>query len=182
MRAVTKRSGGYPYFIQEYGRVLWNEIDDSPITEAAGLELDDVVQDNLDSKFFAPQFALASETEQRYLLALAAVGDGPYRSAAAATAAGYRDTPGASQFAARQGAAVEPEARIRRFHGAVLRRVSGGFAGGILRRTRTSWALARPAGSVSTDVHHLGSQADFPDDFRRRRDAIAVDQRSGRGG
>jgi AAA ATPase domain len=96
VRAVIERSGGYPYFIQEYGRVLWNEIDESPITEAAVLELDDVVQDNLDSKFFAPQFELASETEQRYLLALAALGDGPHRSAAAATAAGYRDTPRAS--------------------------------------------------------------------------------------
>jgi len=31
------------------------------------LELDDVVQDNLDSKFFAPQFDLASDAEQRYL-------------------------------------------------------------------------------------------------------------------
>ena len=59
MSAVIERSGGYPYFIQEYGRVLWNEVDESPITEAPVLELDDVVQDNLDSKFFAPQFDLA---------------------------------------------------------------------------------------------------------------------------
>ena len=67
MSAVIERSGGYPYFIQEYGRALWNEVDESPITEAAVLELDDVVQDNLDSKFFAPQFDLASDAEQRYL-------------------------------------------------------------------------------------------------------------------
>ena len=96
--AVIERTGGYPYFIQEYGRVLWNEVEESPITEAAVLELDDVVQDNLDSKFFAPQFDLASDAEQRYLLGLASLGDGPYRSSAAANAAGYADTPGASHI------------------------------------------------------------------------------------
>jgi hypothetical protein len=55
-------------------------------------------KDNLDSKFFAPQFDLASDAEQRYLLGLASLGDGPYRSSAAATAAGYADTPGASHI------------------------------------------------------------------------------------
>lgn len=66
------------------------------MTAAAVLELDEVVQDNLDSKFFVPQFDLASDTEQRYLLAIAGLDPGPYRSSAAATAAGYRDTPAAS--------------------------------------------------------------------------------------
>jgi hypothetical protein len=29
---VLEASAGYPHFIQEYGRVLWNEVDSSPIT------------------------------------------------------------------------------------------------------------------------------------------------------
>jgi hypothetical protein len=29
---IINASAGYPHFIQEYGRVLWNEVECSPIT------------------------------------------------------------------------------------------------------------------------------------------------------
>jgi len=90
---VVARSGGHPYFLQEYGRVLWDEIDAPPIGAAHVRAVEEIVEDSLDRGFFAPAFELATDAEQRYLLALA---NGPYRTADAAQAAGYRSVGGAS--------------------------------------------------------------------------------------
>src|ERR1700685_2123513 len=46
--------------------------------------------------FFAPAFELATDAEQRYLIAISSLGDGPYRTADAAHAAGYANIGGAS--------------------------------------------------------------------------------------
>lgn len=93
---VVKESGGYPYYLQEYGRVVWDEVDASPISLEDVKRVHDIVQDSLDSSFFGPQFDLATDAEQRYLLAIAGLGDGPYASAEAAKAAGYASVNGAS--------------------------------------------------------------------------------------
>jgi hypothetical protein len=93
---VIEGSGGYPYFIQEYGRVLWNEIEEGPLRAADVDSVADLVDDSLDSDFFGPQFDLATDAEQRYLIATACLGDGPYRTAASAEAAGYGSIGGAS--------------------------------------------------------------------------------------
>ncbi|HUH81051.1 MAG TPA: ATP-binding protein [Solirubrobacteraceae bacterium] len=93
---VVGESGGYPYFLQEYGRVLWDEVDDPPIGPEHVRAVQDIVEDNLDRGFFGPAFELATDAEQRYLVALATLGDGPYRTAEAANAAGYQNVSGAS--------------------------------------------------------------------------------------
>jgi AAA ATPase domain len=93
---VIEESGGYPYYLQEYGRVVWDEVEGSPIRLTDIERVHDIVQDSLDSSFFGPQFDLATDAEQRYLLAIAALGDGPYSSAEAAAAAGYASVSGAS--------------------------------------------------------------------------------------
>ena len=93
---VIKESGGYPYYLQEYGRVVWDEVETSPIRLQDVERVHDIVQDSLDSSFFGPQFDLATDAEQRYLLAIAGQGDGPYSSSEAAAAAGYRSVNGAS--------------------------------------------------------------------------------------
>jgi hypothetical protein len=93
---VVAESGGYPYYIQEYGRVLWNEVEVEPITLDDVAQVHEIVQDTLDATFFGPHFDLATDAEQRYLLAIARMGDGPYSSSAAATAAGYSTTSSAS--------------------------------------------------------------------------------------
>lgn len=93
---VINESGGYPYYLQEYGRVIWDEVDGSPIRIGDVRRVHDMVQDSLDASFFGPQFDLATDAEQRYLLAVAGLGDGPYATSAAAKAAGYPSVSGAS--------------------------------------------------------------------------------------
>jgi len=93
---VVEQSGGHPYFLQEYGRVLWDEIDTPPITPGHVRAVAEIVDDNLDRGFFGPAFELATDAEQRYLIAIAHLGDGPYKTADAARAAGYANMGGAS--------------------------------------------------------------------------------------
>jgi hypothetical protein len=93
---VVEQSGGYPYFLQEYGRVLWDEIDTPPITAEHVRAVEEIVNDSLDRGFFGPAFELATDAEQRYLIAISNLGDGPYKTADAAQAAGYSNVGGAS--------------------------------------------------------------------------------------
>jgi hypothetical protein len=95
-RMVIAESGGYPYYLQEYGRVLWDEAEESPITLAEVKEVHDIVQDSLDATFFGPHFELATDSEQRYLLAMSRLGDGSYRTSEVAVEAGYANAGGAS--------------------------------------------------------------------------------------
>jgi hypothetical protein len=92
----VERSGGHPYFLQEYGRVLWDEIDSPPVTAEHVRTVEEIVEDSLDRGFFAPAFELATDAEQRYLIAISGLGEGPYRTAEAAAAAGYSSIGGAS--------------------------------------------------------------------------------------
>lgn len=96
MQAIVAASGGYPHFIQELGRVLWNEVECSPIRGADVQSADALVREALDRRFFRDRFETASDAEQRYLAAMADLGDGAARSAQVALRAGYKDSPGAS--------------------------------------------------------------------------------------
>ncbi len=88
---VLKASAGYPHFIQEYGRVLWNEADSSPITARDIKGAQALITEALSRRFFKDRFEMASDAEQRYLAAMADLGDGPVRSADVALRAGYKD-------------------------------------------------------------------------------------------
>ena len=83
-------SGGYPYFLQEYGRVLWREAKGSPITGRDVRAAQPVVEEALDRDFFRNRFESASDAEQRYLAAIADLGDGAQRTAEVSERAGYR--------------------------------------------------------------------------------------------
>jgi hypothetical protein len=95
-RRVVRESAGYPYFIQEYGLELWNEAEASPITSADVEAVGEIVTDSLARNFFGTRFQLATDAEQRYLAAMASLGDPPYRSADAAHAYGAKDQRGVS--------------------------------------------------------------------------------------
>ena len=95
-RRVVQESAGYPYFIQEYGLELWNHADRSPITTKDLETVREIVTDSLARSFFGPRFQLATDAEQRYLAAMAALGDPPYRTGAVATAYGAKDQRGVS--------------------------------------------------------------------------------------
>jgi len=88
---ILDASAGYPHFIQEYGRVLWNEVDSSPITARDIEGARALVSEALNRRFFKDRFETASDAEQRYLAAMADLGDGPVRSADVAMRAGYKE-------------------------------------------------------------------------------------------
>jgi len=95
LRAV-RESAGYPYFIQEYGLELWNYAETAPITTADVKAVREIVTDSLARSFFGTRFQMATDAEQRYLAAMASLGDPPYRSADIARAYGARDQRGVS--------------------------------------------------------------------------------------
>lgn len=95
-RKVVADAAGYPYFLQEYGRELWNQAEASPVEMADVETVREVVTDSLAGSFFGPRFDMATDAEQRYLSAMAALGDAPYRSADVAQRFGARDQRGVS--------------------------------------------------------------------------------------
>jgi hypothetical protein len=95
-RQVVVEAAGYPYFLQEYGLELWNYAERSPIA-AEDLEgVRGIVRDTLSHSFFGTRFEMGTDTEQRYLSAMASLGDGPYPVAAVARAFGVDDQRGVS--------------------------------------------------------------------------------------
>ncbi len=90
-RQIVSEAAGFPYFIQEYGRELWNYAESSPITAADLDAARVVVKDSLARNFFGTRFEMATDTEQRYLSAMASLGQGPYPVAAVAQAFGVND-------------------------------------------------------------------------------------------
>ncbi|HKG02760.1 MAG TPA: ATP-binding protein [Conexibacter sp.] len=95
-RAVVREAAGYPYFLQEYGLELWNQAERSPIALDDVLTVRETVRDSLAATFFGPRLELATEAEQRYLAAMAALATQPRRSSEVAAAYGARDQRGVS--------------------------------------------------------------------------------------
>jgi hypothetical protein len=95
-RRVVRESAGYPYFLQEYGLELWNNVEQTPITSSDLETVREIVNDSLAHSFFTPRFQLATDTEQRYLAAMAELGEPPYRSNQVAARYGAKDQRGVS--------------------------------------------------------------------------------------
>ncbi|MCF6263663.1 MAG: ATP-binding protein [Xanthomonadales bacterium] len=77
---IYEKTEGYPYFLQEWGFQVWNLADRSPINkddvEKATLE----ALRRLDASFFRVRFERLSPKEREYVIAMASLGNGPYRS------------------------------------------------------------------------------------------------------
>jgi hypothetical protein len=75
--ALTK---GYPYFLQEWGHQVWNASPASPITinciDTAGA----AALKRLDEGFFKVRIDRLTPKEKEYVIAMAHLGAGPYRS------------------------------------------------------------------------------------------------------
>ncbi|MEO0371792.1 MAG: ATP-binding protein [Pseudomonadota bacterium] len=77
---IIKVTQGYPYFLQEWGFQAWNVANRSPI------ELEDIENatsralKRLDEGFFQVRFDRLTPKEQDYVVAMAELGKGPYRS------------------------------------------------------------------------------------------------------
>jgi hypothetical protein len=78
---VLDRAGGYPYFLQQWGEVVWNEAENDLVTLDDVLGAEDLVNDELDRRFFRDRYEKATEGERIYMAAMADLGDGPHSSA-----------------------------------------------------------------------------------------------------
>jgi hypothetical protein len=90
-RQIVDEAAGFPYFIQEYGRELWNYAETTPITLTDLEGAREIVKDSLARNFFGTRFEMATDTEQRYLSAMASLGEGPYPVGEVAQAFGAND-------------------------------------------------------------------------------------------
>lgn len=81
---------GYPYFLQEWGHQVWNASDRSPIAikciEVAGKE----ALRRLDEGFFKVRIDRLTPKEKEYVIAMARIGAGPYRSSEVADKLGEK--------------------------------------------------------------------------------------------
>ena len=68
---------GYPYFLQEYGRIVWDETSASPVTRDDVAAVRPLVEAELDESFFSVRTERATELELRYLYAMAELGPRP---------------------------------------------------------------------------------------------------------
>lgn len=80
LERIVEITEGYPYFLQEWGHHAWN------VAQASPIGLDDVERASaaataaLDESFFRVRFDRLTESERRYLRAMAELGAGPHRS------------------------------------------------------------------------------------------------------
>ena len=77
---VVSYTQGYPYFLQEYGKFLWDEASDSPITGTEAKQVLPLVEAKLDESFFRVRADRTTELELRYLYAMAELGPEPHRA------------------------------------------------------------------------------------------------------
>ncbi len=87
-RHVVEFTDGYPYFLQEYGKHVWNLAPGPVITVADVTEAEPLVRLQLDDNFFRVRVARTTMAELTYLSAMADLGEGPYRSGDIATRLG----------------------------------------------------------------------------------------------
>ena len=77
---IVRETQGYPYFLQEWGKHVWETAERSPITmQDVELASESAIA-ALDESFFRVRFDRLTPTEKRYLRAMAELGPGPHRS------------------------------------------------------------------------------------------------------
>jgi len=89
---ILELSEGYPYFLQEYGRHVWQAARESPIRITDVDRAHPLVLADLDEGFFTVRFERATDAERRYMAAMATLGDGPQQSGQVAKQLGYAQT------------------------------------------------------------------------------------------
>lgn len=77
---IAEQTQGYPYFLQEWGKHVWDAAEASPIepedVDAAGV----TALASLDRSFFLVRFDRLTPKEKTYLRAMAHLGPGPHRT------------------------------------------------------------------------------------------------------
>ncbi|MDE0125967.1 MAG: ATP-binding protein [Bryobacterales bacterium] len=77
---IVEESEGYPYFLQEWGKHVWDVAERSPVTGQDVLAASVSALAALDESFFMVRFDRLTPSERLYLRAMAELGPGPHRS------------------------------------------------------------------------------------------------------
>jgi hypothetical protein len=85
-------TGGYPYFLQEFGKHAWNVAEGPEIKGRDVRDAKPVALAELDSGFFRVRIDRTTDKEREYLRAMAELGPGPYGSGEVAANLGRRTT------------------------------------------------------------------------------------------
>ena len=78
--AIVARTEGYPYFLQVWGKHLWDVADSSPISSSIFDAASEQAVADLDQSFFLVRFDRLTPSEKRYLRAMSELGAGSHRS------------------------------------------------------------------------------------------------------
>jgi hypothetical protein len=83
---ILAKTNGYPYFLQEWGYQCWNIAEGSRITLEDASKAAGEATKRLDEGFFKVRFDRLTPKEREYVIAMAKLGAGPYRSSDVADA------------------------------------------------------------------------------------------------
>ncbi|MDR5829495.1 ATP-binding protein [Caballeronia sp. LP006] len=91
LKEIFLKTRGYPYFLQEWGHQSWNLAVGDTITVSDARRAESTTLKRLDEGFFKVRFDRLAPKEREYVIAMAKLGSGPYRSSDVADALG--ETP-----------------------------------------------------------------------------------------
>ncbi len=91
IREIAAKTKGYPYFLQEWGYQCWNIAERPCINSEDALKAEGEAIKRLDDGFFKVRFDRLTPKEREYVIAMARLGEGPYRSSDVAAA--LNETP-----------------------------------------------------------------------------------------
>lgn len=77
---IVEYTQGYPYFLQEYGKIVWDESSGPAVSQRDAKSVLPLVEAKLDDSFFRVRAERTTELELRYLFAMAELGPEPHRA------------------------------------------------------------------------------------------------------
>ena len=89
---ILHQTGGYAYFLQEWGKHSWNVAERTPIKVDDARRATAEALAELDASFFRVRFDRLTPAEKRYMRAMAELGAGPHRSGDIAEVLGRKVT------------------------------------------------------------------------------------------
>lgn len=90
VKTIVDYTEGYPYFLQEYGKLAWDLTEEPPIDIDDVIAARDAVETKLDSSFFRVRIDRTTDLELRYLRAMAELGGEPQQAKAVAALLGRK--------------------------------------------------------------------------------------------
>jgi hypothetical protein len=82
---IVEYTEGYPYFLQEFGKAVWDLADGPVVTEDEALTARVLVEEKLDTSFFRVRLDRTTDLERAYLRAMAELGPEPHAAAQVAS-------------------------------------------------------------------------------------------------